>query len=122
MKYMLLLYISLSDNNSYGISHIKYVKHPLIKKNSIEYRSYQDNIVKSARNRNTMIILPTALGKTVISTLICADIMYNYKNLKILIMAPTRPLVLQHMNSFCSFQLVIDDQKSIWSGNTSQIC
>ncbi|MDX1372449.1 MAG: DEAD/DEAH box helicase [Nitrososphaeraceae archaeon] len=91
------------DNNSYSISNIKYVKHPLIRKNSIEYRSYQDHIVNSARYKNTMIILPTALGKTVISALICADIMYNYKKLKILIMAPTKPLVLQHMNSFLSF-------------------
>ncbi|MDR4510646.1 MAG: DEAD/DEAH box helicase [Nitrososphaeraceae archaeon] len=109
----------MNDNNSYTISHIKYVEHPLIKKNSIEYRSYQDNIAKSARNKNTMIILPTALGKTVISALICADIMYNYKKLKILIMAPTRPLVLQHMVSFLSFLQVTDDQKVMMTGKTS---
>jgi len=111
----------LNDNNSYSISNIKYVKHPLIKKNSIEYRSYQDNIANSARNKNTIIILPTALGKTVISALICADIMYNYKKLKILIMAPTRPLVLQHMNSFLSLLQVIDDQKIMMTGKTSPL-
>lgn len=109
----------MNDNNHHSISDIKYVNHPLIKKNLIEYRSYQDNIVKSARYKNTMIILPTALGKTVISALICADIMYNYKKLKILILAPTKPLVLQHMNSFLSFLQVIDDQKIIMTGKTT---
>jgi len=45
--------------------------------------------------------------------------MYNYKKLKILIMAPTRPLVLQHMNSFLSFLQVMDDQKIIMTGKTT---
>jgi Fanconi anemia group M protein len=49
-----------------------------------------------------MVILPTALGKTVISLLVGADILYNYRDKRILIMAPTRPLVSQHMKSFSS--------------------
>jgi Fanconi anemia group M protein len=49
-----------------------------------------------------MVILPTALGKTVISLLVCADMLYNYRDKRILVMAPTRPLVSQHMKYFSS--------------------
>jgi ERCC4-related helicase len=80
----------------------KYVEHPVIWNKSIEFRSYQKNIADSAQRRNTMVILPTALGKTVISLLVCADLLYNYRDKRILVMAPTRPLVSQHRNYFSS--------------------
>jgi len=80
----------------------RYVKHPIIWNRSIEFRSYQKNIADSAQHKNMMVILPTALGKTVISLLVGADILYNYRDRRILIMAPTRPLVSQHMKSFSS--------------------
>jgi ERCC4-related helicase len=80
----------------------RYVEHPVIWNRSIELRSYQKNIADSAQRRNTMVILPTALGKTVISLLVCADILYNYRDKRILVMAPTRPLVSQHMKYFSS--------------------
>ena len=111
----------MADNNVINSNNIEYVKHPLIKKNSIEFRLYQKNIVNLSKNKNTMVILPTALGKTVIAALICADIMYNYKKLKILIMAPTRPLVLQHMSSFSSFLQILNEQKIMMTGKTSPI-
>jgi ERCC4-related helicase len=80
----------------------RYVEHPVIWDRSIEFRLYQKNIADSAQHRNTMVILPTALGKTVISLLVGADILYNYRDKRILVMAPTRPLVSQHMKSFSS--------------------
>ena len=80
----------------------RYVKHPIIWNRSIEFRLYQKNIADSAQHKNMMVILPTALGKTVISLLVGADILYNYRDRRILIMAPTRPLVSQHMKSFSS--------------------
>ena len=80
----------------------KYVEHPVIWNRSIEFRSYQKNIADSAQRRNTMVILPTALGKTVISLLVCADLLYNYRDKRILVMAPTRPLVSQHRKYFSS--------------------
>jgi Fanconi anemia group M protein len=79
-----------------------HVEHPVIWNRSIELRSYQKNIADSAQRRNTMVILPTALGKTVISLLVCADMLYNYRDKRILVMAPTRPLVSQHMKYFSS--------------------
>jgi Fanconi anemia group M protein len=81
----------------------------LIKKHSIEFRVYQNNISESARNKNTLVILPTALGKTVIAIHVCAEFLYNYKSKRILIMAPTKPLVAQHMNSFFSVLRMPED-------------
>ncbi|HEX7257640.1 MAG TPA: helicase-related protein [Nitrososphaeraceae archaeon] len=97
----------------------RFVAHPLIKDNSIESRLYQNSIFNSSKGKNSLIILPTSLGKTVISALICADILYNYKHSRILIMAPTRPLVLQHLISFSSFLKVLDDQKILVTGKVS---
>ena len=80
----------------------QYFSHPLIKNDSIEFRVYQNNIFESIKNKNALVILPTALGKTVVAILVCAEILYNYKSKRVLIMAPTKPLVSQHMTSFLS--------------------
>ena len=74
----------------------QYFSHPLIKKDRIEFRLYQNNIFESVKNKNALVILPTALGKTVVAILVCAEILYNYKSKRVLIMAPTKPLVSQH--------------------------
>ena len=97
----------------------RFIVHPLIKNNSIESRLYQNIIFNSSKNKNSLIVLPTSLGKTVISAMICAEILYNYKQSRILIMAPTRPLVLQHLLSFSSFLKVLDDQKILVTGKIS---
>ncbi|MGZ5499593.1 MAG: helicase-related protein [Nitrososphaeraceae archaeon] len=97
----------------------RFIVHPLIKNNSIESRLYQNIIFNSSKNKNSLIVLPTSLGKTIISALICAEILYNYKQSRILIMAPTRPLVLQHLLSFSSFLKVLDDQKILVTGKIS---
>lgn len=89
---------------------------PLIIPNSIEIRSYQKNISESSRGKNTLVILPTALGKTVISALICSDILYNYKSKRVLVMAPTRPLVMQHENSFSSILKIPQEQIFVITG------
>ena len=90
------------DESEQSKTLARYVEHPVIWNRSIELRSYQKNIADSAQRRNTMVILPTALGKTVISLLVCADMLYNYRDKRILVMAPTRPLVSQHMKYFSS--------------------
>ncbi|MEM3583945.1 MAG: helicase-related protein [Nitrososphaerales archaeon] len=79
---------------------MQYVSHPLIYPNTVEDRDYQRKIVEVASDKNTLIVLPTALGKTVISALIAAKILYNYRDKRVLVMAPTRPLCMQHKNTF----------------------
>ncbi|MBI4257851.1 MAG: DEAD/DEAH box helicase [Thaumarchaeota archaeon] len=78
----------------------KYASHPLIYPDIIEERLYQRNIARAALDRNALVILPTALGKTVISALVAADTLYNYRDLRVLVMAPTRPLVMSIREAF----------------------
>ncbi|MGH9983029.1 MAG: DEAD/DEAH box helicase [Nitrososphaeraceae archaeon] len=58
----------------------------------MEFRAYQQNIADSSYNKYTLVILPTALGKTVIAILVSAHSLYNYRHRRVLVMAPTRPL------------------------------
>lgn len=88
-----------------------YVNHPLIRKSTVEFRLYQSNISKATSTKNTLVILPTALGKTIISLLACVNILYNYRDKRVLMMAPTKPLVTQHMNSF-SFNLKMTSEQT----------
>jgi len=76
---------------------VEFVHHPLIKENTIERRSYQIAIASTALMRNTLVVLPTGLGKTVIALLVMASRLYN-KGGKALFLAPTKPLVEQHAN------------------------
>lgn len=63
---------------------------------NIEPREYQINIFNSAREFNTLVVLPTGLGKTVIAAMLAEYILFE-KNEKVLFLAPTRPLVMQHL-------------------------
>src|SRR3990172_6904070 len=109
----------------------KYVSHPLIYPNTVEERLYQRDIAETALGRNTLVILPTALGKTVISARVTVDTLYNYRSMRVLVMAPTRPLVMQHRRSFQSiirlpehdFVLLTgktpaDYRENVWSGSS----
>ncbi|MGC8970065.1 MAG: helicase-related protein, partial [Conexivisphaera sp.] len=77
-----------------------HVQHPLVRPGAVELREYQVNIARAAYGRNTLVILPTALGKTVIAALVAAEVLYRRRGSRVLVMAPTRPLVAQHVRSF----------------------
>jgi len=94
----------------------QFVSHPLLREKTVEFREYQNNISKSAFQKNTLVILPTALGKTVISLLVCANTLYFHKDKRILILAPTRPLVMQHMVSFFSVMKIMENQVAMLTG------
>ncbi len=74
---------------------MEFVCHPLIKEKTVERRSYQIAIAATALMHNTLVILPTGLGKTVIALLVIASRLHN-KEGKALVLAPTKPLVEQH--------------------------
>ena len=64
------------------------------------FRTYQFNIVRTARFQNTLVTLPTGLGKTFIAS----TVMFNYYRWftdgMIFFVAPTRPLINQQVESF----------------------
>jgi len=64
------------------------------------------------------VVLPTALGKTVISALVAADVLLSYRDARALVMAPTRPLVLQHRESFLRMLKLREEDVATLTGNT----
>ena len=89
-----------------------YFNGPFLKKNRILYRQYQSNIVNSCLNKNSLVVLPTGLGKTIIGILLIDLALKKYPSSKIIILAPTRPLVSQHRDS-CEKLLNIDPEEII---------
>ena len=110
-----------------------YFNHPLLVENSLLFREYQNIIAVKALYKNSLIVVPTSLGKTIITLLICIDILFNWKKSKILILAPTRPLVRQHLNLFKRFtkienicfgltgKISPDIRKTIWKSRSIRV-
>ncbi|MFW6025047.1 MAG: DEAD/DEAH box helicase [Candidatus Woesearchaeota archaeon] len=65
-------------------------------------REYQQNIFLKAIKKNSLVVLPTGLGKTFIAYLLAKYRLNQHKNTKALILAPTKPLVEQHLETFSS--------------------
>ncbi len=73
----------------------KNVEHEFIVPDSIEARDYQINLAQQAKTENSLVVLPTGLGKTTIALHIIADYLSKRKG-GILFLAPTRVLANQH--------------------------
>ena len=94
-----------------------YVNDRLIKKNSIEKREYQINISNVAYHKNTLVILPTGLGKTIIALFVIVNTLKE-KDGKILFLAPTKPLVEQHSSFLKNFVLI--DEITMFTGEVGK--
>ncbi|XP_017007651.2 DEAD-box ATP-dependent DNA helicase Fancm [Drosophila takahashii] len=73
--------------------------HNWIYPNNLPLRSYQQTIVQSALFKNTLVVLPTGLGKTFIAAVLMYNFYRWYPQGKIVFMAPTRPLVSQQIQA-----------------------
>ncbi len=79
------------------------MKSKLLRKELIEAREYQLKIAEKAKRQNTLVVLPTGMGKTIIAVLVGVHRLEKFPDGKILIMAPTRPLNAQHKKTFEKF-------------------
>ncbi len=84
----------------FRVSEGNCVEHPMLREGAVEARSYQLEIASRALEANTLVVLPTALGKTVIAELVAAEVLNRYPGCRVMVLAPTKPLVLQHRESF----------------------
>jgi ERCC4-related helicase len=75
------------------------VEHPRIRPGTLEDRLYQGAIAGAAADRNTLVVLPTGLGKTAIALRVVAEFLLRRPTESVLFLAPTRPLVVQHARS-----------------------
>ncbi|XP_053659586.1 uncharacterized protein LOC128708628 [Anopheles marshallii] len=62
-------------------------------------RRYQFTITEAALFKNTLVVLPTGLGKTFIAAVVMYNIYRWYPTGKVIFMAPTRPLVSQQIEA-----------------------
>ena len=65
-------------------------------------RTYQQSIFAKSLDKNSLVVLPTGLGKTIIA-LMLSVYYFNKTNKKILFLAPTKPLVEQQEKTFKQF-------------------
>lgn len=78
----------------------QFIDHPLVKEKTIERRPYQETIPSACCKENTLACLPTGLGKSIIAARVEAERLRLPPDKKVVILAPTRPLVLQHCKTF----------------------
>ncbi|MFA5406045.1 MAG: DEAD/DEAH box helicase family protein [Candidatus Nanoarchaeia archaeon] len=82
----------------------------------VKPRLYQEQIFATAAKENTLVVLPTGLGKTLIALMMA--IHYLPKG-KVLIMAPTKPLVEQHLKSFTRDSDLLESDCALITGAVS---
>lgn len=105
----------------------------MLKEQALVFRQYQQDILSKLGYKNSLIVIPTSLGKTIVTLLICLDFLLNWKKSKILILAPTRPLVHQHLELFKRFTIFPDQcfaltgkistdiRGSLWHSNSIRV-
>lgn len=82
-------------------------------------RLYQETILATAAMKNTLVVLPTGMGKTAVALMLAAQRLKQFPNSKIVFVAPTKPLVEQHMRSFAKYMDIEDDKVALFTGNVS---
>ncbi|HTS33154.1 MAG TPA: DEAD/DEAH box helicase, partial [Thermoplasmata archaeon] len=75
------------------------VEHPLLRPCVIRALPFQIELARTGLDEDLLVVLPTGLGKTVIAALVAAELLRREEG-KVLVLAPTRPLVQQHAESF----------------------
>ncbi|MCI4321629.1 MAG: DEAD/DEAH box helicase, partial [Thermoplasmata archaeon] len=76
-----------------------WVVHPLLRPTTIRALPFQLDLARISLTDDLLVVLPTGLGKTVIAALAAAEVLRRDSG-KVLVLAPTRPLVLQHSEAF----------------------
>jgi Fanconi anemia group M protein len=92
----------------------------------MESREYQQRISEAASKANTLVVLPTGTGKTMIAILVAEKKLGERADGKVVVLAPTRPLVVQHHAVFSSHftksicnhltgQIPADRRQKVWA-------
>ncbi|EGS17949.1 ATP-dependent DNA helicase-like protein [Thermochaetoides thermophila DSM 1495] len=82
-------------------------------------RDYQFSIVKNALFHNTLVALPTGLGKTFIAATVMLNFFRWTKDAKIVFAAPTKPLVSQQVEACLNVAGIPRSQTTLLTGETS---
>jgi len=82
-------------------------------------RLYQQTILGTAAHKNTLVVLPTGLGKTAVALMLTAQRLNQYPNSKIMMLAPTKPLCEQHLETFKKHLDIDEDKIVLFTGSVS---
>ena len=90
-----------------------------INTDGLELRDYQFNIIKSVlQHGNTLVVLPTGLGKTMIGAVVIADALSKGK--KAAFLAPTKPLAEQHLSTLSKLLKLHPDELLLLVGSVNK--
>lgn len=103
-----------------AVTKQQYFNHDLLESDVIEHRDYQVNSVNACYEKNSLVVMPTALGKTIVGVILAAKHLKKYNGSKIIILAPTKPLVNQHFETYREF-FVDDIEMGLLIGHTKRI-
>ncbi len=93
---------------------------PAAQSQKIEAREYQIKIAEKCADKNSLVVIPTGLGKTIIAVLVARKILERVpKNSKIIVLAPTRPLIDQHKFTFLKFLDIPEEKFAVLTGKIS---
>lgn len=84
--------------------------------NSFEPREYQVRIAETASSSNTLVVLPTGLGKTMVAVLVASKRMERFPEGKVVVLAPTRPLAVQHCRTFGELMSIPEGERAVLTG------
>jgi len=84
--------------------------------NGFEPRLYQETIFSTCVNKNTLVVLPTGMGKTAVAMMLAAKRLEQFPKSKVVFLAPTKPLVEQHLHSF---QKYLDYAMEVFTGHVA---
>ncbi|MFO7710698.1 MAG: DEAD/DEAH box helicase [Candidatus Woesearchaeota archaeon] len=94
----------------------RYLLHPMI---NFTPRLYQETIFSTCALKNTLVVLPTGLGKTNVFLMVAAQRLKQYPGSKILFIGPTRPLIHQYYDVFKENFDMPEENMAIFTGNIS---
>jgi len=91
---------------------------PLLRPHTVQRRLYQEVIFAASTKKNTLVVIPTGMGKTIIAVVLSAYRLEKAPSSKVVMLAPTRPLVGQHHRRFQQMLLVVPEKQNIITGET----
>ncbi|MBI2652510.1 DEAD/DEAH box helicase [Candidatus Woesearchaeota archaeon] len=86
---------------------------------NFEPRLYQQTIFATAAEKNTLVVLPTGMGKTNIFLMLAAQRLKQYPTSKVLFIGPTRPLIEQYLNVFKEHFEINESDMAVFTGMIS---
>ncbi|MBU0758548.1 MAG: DEAD/DEAH box helicase [Nanoarchaeota archaeon] len=82
-------------------------------------RLYQETILSTCVEKNTLVVLPTGLGKTQVFLMLAAQRLKEFPDSKIMLLGPTRPLIEQYFRVFQKNFSLPEKDYAIFTGQVS---